>query len=250
MVNRNSFIPLVCLMLCLSWITGCQTRRDADSSRMLGTVETGDEQITGRWPEELPKTIYVADFALESEHADTDQDVRGVLPGRRLEKLGQRLPHPMVNSNTAEQARKIIDTMSRSLIKNLKDKGFVARRLPSSQTVLPREGWLLQGVFTEVDQGNRIKRAVIGSGRGVTHMQAQVAVSNLASENPKAPFIVFGTVKSPKKMPGAVMTMNPYVAAAKFVMEKNASEKDVQKTAEQIVDQILKHAQNFKEQTN
>lgn len=250
MVKRNSSIALGCLMLCLSWIAGCQMRSDTGSPRMLGTVEIRDEQITGRWPEGLPKTIYVTDFALESEHVDADQGVRSVVPGRRLEKLGERLPHPMVHSNPAEQARKIIDTMSRSLIKNLKDKGFVARRLPASQTVLPREGWLLQGVFTEVDQGNRIKRAVIGFGRGATSMQAQVAVSNLASENPKAPFIVFGTVTSPKKMPGAVVTMNPYVAAAKFVMEKNASEKDVQKTAEQIVDQILNHAQNFKEQAN
>lgn len=250
MVNRNSFIALVCLVLCLPWLTGCQTGRDAGSPSLLGTVDVRNEQITGSWPAGLPKTIYVADFALESEHVDTDQGNRGVLPGRRLKKLGQQLPEPMVHSNPAEQARKIINTMSQSLVKDLKEKGFIAQRLPSSQTVLPREGWLLQGVFTEVDQGNRIKRAVIGFGRGATRMQAQVAVSNLASENPKVPFIVFGTVKSPKKMPGAVATMNPYVAAAKFVMEKNASEKDVRKTAEQIVNQILKHAQSFKEQVD
>ena len=42
-------------------------------------------------------------------------------------------------------------------------------------------------------------------------------------------------------VPGAVVTMNPYVAAAKFVMEKNASEKDVKKTAAQIAEEIVKY---------
>jgi len=244
MANRNYKVYLASLMVCMSWITGCQMKHDS----VLGAVEIRDEEVKGPWPAGVPKTIYVSDFALGSERLEADQGVRGFLPGSRSRKNGQRLPHPLAHANPAEQARKIIDTMSLSLIKNLTDKGFVAQRLSNSQSVLPREGWLLQGVFTEVGEGNRIKRASIGLGRGATSMEAQVAVSNLASTTPKAPFIVFGTFKSPKKMPGAVVTLNPYVAAAKFVMEKNATEKDIQKTAEQIADEILKHAQKFKEQ--
>ncbi len=49
-----------------------------------------------------------------------------------------------------------------------------------------------------------------------------------------------GTVKDPKKMPGAVVTMNPYVAGAKFVLEKNASEKDVVQSAKKIAEAIKK----------
>jgi hypothetical protein len=138
--------------------------------------------------------------------------------------------------------------MSQSLIRNLRNKGFTAQRLSGPQATLPRDGWLLQGIFTEVDEGNRIKRAVIGFGRGATSMNVQVGVSNLASAQRQTPFILFGTVKDPKKVPGAAATMNPYVAAARFVMEKNATEKDIEKTAEQIVDEILKHTEKFKEQ--
>jgi hypothetical protein len=249
MRSRNSILYFICLMAWMSLMTACQTHRGAGSSPVLGAVEVRDEQLIGEWPAGLPKTIYVSDFALEAERFEADQGIGGIMPRRPLERLGQRLPRPMAHSNPEEQARKIIDTMSRSLIKNLKDKGFTAQPLPKSQPDLPRAGWLVQGVFTEVDEGNRIKRATIGFGRGATRMEAQVAVSNLSGANPKAPFIVFGTVKSPKKMPGAVVTMNPYVAAAKFVMEKNASEKDIQNTAEQIVDEILKYAHKFKEQT-
>jgi hypothetical protein len=44
--------------------------------------------------------------------------------------------------------------------------------------------------------------------------------------------------------------MNPYVAAAKFVLEKNASSRDVKNTAKQIVAEILKYKQKFSEQRN
>jgi hypothetical protein len=32
--------------------------------------------------------------------------------------------------------------------------------------------------------------------------------------------------------------MNPFVAAAKFVLQKNATERDIKKTAEQIAEEI------------
>ncbi|MFA6163675.1 MAG: DUF4410 domain-containing protein [Methylobacter sp.] len=248
MVNRNSSMYLVCLMVLTVLNAGCQMNRSLESRKVLGAIEVRDEQMKGPWPAELPRTVYVYDFALDVQHFEGDEGVGGILSNRRLGQLGQRLPHPMASQDPVEQTRKIIDTMSQSLIKNLRDKGLIAERLSGTQAALPHDGWLLQGIFTEVDEGNRIKRAVIGFGRGATSMNVQVGVSDLTSAQPKTPFIVFGTIKDPKKMPGSVVTINPYVAAAKFVMEKNATEKDIQKTAEQIVDEILKHTQKFKEQ--
>jgi hypothetical protein len=40
------------------------------------------------------------------------------------------------------------------------------------------------------------------------------------------------------KKPGALITMNPIAAGAKFVMEKNASDKVVKKTAKQVSDEV------------
>lgn len=248
MVNRNFNLYLVGLIVCIILSAGCQMR-GSDSRNVRGAVEIRDEQIKAPWPAELPRTVYVSDFTLDAQRIEGDQGVRDVLPGRRLGQIGQRLPHPMANSDPEARAREIVDAMSQSLIKSLRDKGFIAQRLPGPQATLPRDGWLLQGIFTEVDEGNRIKRAVIGFGRGATSMDVQVGVSDLAGAQPQTPFIVFGTMKDPKKMPGAAVTLNPYVAAAKFVMEKNATGKDIEKTAGQIVNEILKHTQKFKEQT-
>jgi hypothetical protein len=248
MVSRNFSICLIGLMVFMGLSSGCQMHRGADSRDVLGAVEIRDEQMKGRWPAELPRTVYVSDFILDAQNIEGDQGVRGALPGRGLGQIGQRLPHPMAHSDPKARAREIVNDMSQSLISNLGDKGFTAQRLSGPQATLPRDGWLLQGIFTEVDEGNRIKRAVIGFGRGATTMNVQVGVSNLAGAQPQTPFIVFGTIKDPKKVPGAAITINPYVAAAKFVMEKNATEKDIEKTAEQIVNEILKHTQQFKEQ--
>lgn len=248
MVSRNFSMYLIGLIVWMALSAGCQMHRGSDSRNVLGAVEIRDEQIKGHWPAELPRTVYVSDFILDAQRIEGDQGVGGVLPGGRLGQIGQRLPHPMADSDPQARAREIVNDMSQSLIRNLRNKGFTAQRLSGPQATLPRDGWLLQGIFTEVDEGNRIKRAVIGFGRGATSMDVQVGVSNLASAQPQTPFILFGTIKDPKKVPGAAITVNPYVAAARFVMEKNATEKDIEKTAEQIVNEILKHTQKFKEQ--
>jgi hypothetical protein len=136
--------------------------------------------------------------------------------------------------------------MSEVLVKHLSEASFPAHRLvPGAE--LPKDWWLIRGVFTEVNEGDRIQRAVIGFGRGATSMEVQVSASDL-SENPNAPFIIFGTVKDPGHMPGAVVSLNPFVAAAKFAIEKNASGKEVDHTAINIVQEMVKYQDRLKEE--
>jgi hypothetical protein len=126
--------------------------------------------------------------------------------------------------------------MTTSILDGLAKKGIIARKYVAGAP-FPVEGWLVRGAFNEVDGGKRAVRATIGFGAGATSMEVSVSVNDLARQTDE-PFLVFGTEKEAGKMPGAVVTMNPYVAAAKFVLEKNASAKDIKKTAEQIVDQL------------
>ena len=99
------------------------------------------------------------------------------------------------------------------------------------------DGWLVKGRFVEIDEGNRAQRAALGFGLGATQMVAQVEVTDLASKNPEEPFLIFGTSKEAGMKPGG---FNPYVMAAKFHMEKKATAQDIQKTADEIVGEILK----------
>ena len=59
----------------------------------------------------------------------------------------------------------------------------------------------MQRYFAEVEEGNRLKRAAFGFGRGATSMDLQVAISDLAGSDPRAAFAVFDTAKVPNQIP-------------------------------------------------
>jgi hypothetical protein len=105
---------------------------------------------------------------------------------------------------------------------------------------LPPDGSLVRGAFTEADSGRAMRRAVIGFGSGKTEMEVQVEVSDLASPRPTESFLVFGTITDPSRLPGGAVTRNPYVVAAKFVLEKGAPRRDVEHTAQAIADELAK----------
>ena len=217
----------------------CQGARAAAGSA-IGTTNVQSETQTGPMPSRPPRTVYVEDFILDYQHVQTDEGIRG-----RVGVL-QRVPRVRPQPDPAEQARKLVNLLSESLVVDLIEAGIRAERMTQG-AMLPSDGWLLHGVFVEVDEGNRMRRAVIGFGSGASHMEVMVGVNDLAT-HPEAPFILFGTVTDPSKLPGAVVSMNPYMAAARFVMEKNATEKDVRRTSKEIVNEILKYQEKFREQ--
>jgi Domain of unknown function (DUF4410) len=239
MNHKNTPIIVLCFIILATLGLGCQSTK-----KIKGVVNIGQEQLIGTGATELPGMIYIKDFQLDSENYQGNQGVLSRLP------LKPQLLNRGSRNNYGEKSATIVNSMSEALVSEFNDKNLPAQRLSSLDNSLPNNGWLINGVFTEVAEGNRLKRAVIGFGQGSTQMTVQIGVSDLASNKPKAPFIIFGTIKDPGKIPGAVVTMNPYVAAAKFVLEKNASSRDVKNTAKQIVAEILKYKQKFSEQRN
>jgi hypothetical protein len=132
--------------------------------------------------------------------------------------------------------------MSKSIAADLQKHGYKAERLESSNAP-PSSGAWVHGVFTEVDEGNRRRRAIIGFGTGQATMDLYVTLTDPA--NPDKPLYDMAKQDDIGKKIGAVITMNPYVAAAKFVMEKNASEKEVKKTASQIATEVVKQLNGY-----
>ena len=197
---------------------------------VTGEVNVTDQAITGTVPKKAPPVIYILDFNLEYEHLQTGGIVK-------RQGLLRRVPAPLKGDDPQKKAQHIVHGMTDALVAAFTEKGIAVQQLDAGATV-PREGWLVSGEFLEIDEGNRAVRATIGFGKGATAMDVAVSVSDLA-DRPNEPFMVFGTAKTAGKMPGAVVTMNPFVAAGKFVMEKNASDKDIKKTADQIVTQII-----------
>jgi len=192
-----------------------------------------EAQVTGPMPPAslaatTLKEVYVRDFDLDAASIETE---RGILPRGPFATLR---PGPFGSKDPQTRAHELVDLMSRSLVDDLEKKGFAARRLEPDETT-PSMGWLLRGVFTEVQEGNRLRRAVIGFGQGQTDLQVVVAVDDLANGTLKPLYDIEEAANS-NNMPGAVITLNPFVAAAKFVLAGVDLERNVIETASKIAD--------------
>ena len=198
-------------------------------NKLTGGARVESETATAALPTTPARRAYVQDFTLDAEATEPKTGLLG----------RPRLFRELTGEDPAAHARRIVDEMASSLVKDLNAGGIPAERLPAGGA-LPRDGWLVRGAFTEADSGNTMRRAVIGFGSGKTEMEVQVGVSDLASPQPTESFLVFGTVTDPSRLPGGVVTRNPYVVAAKFVLEKGAPQRDVQHTAKTIADELVK----------
>jgi hypothetical protein len=190
-------------------------------------VKTKEKEV----PRKMPTVVLVADFEMDPANYSPDHGIThrfGVT--RALSELREGEP--------AARAAGLVEEMAVGLVRNLRKQGVNAERVAAGAE-LPEEGWFVQGRFTAVDEGNRLRRAVIGFGQGATQMEIRVAVADLA-EGAGVPFLVFGTYEEPAKAPGAAVTMNPYVAAARFVMERNATQRDVDQASRQIAAEIVR----------
>ncbi|MBB5317941.1 DUF4410 domain-containing protein [Tunturibacter empetritectus] len=210
------------------------------SFNVVAQVPPAQNSVT---PQKLPTfsftkdmTIYVSDFELDAENVQVDKGsaINQVRPGilERPSKKEQRDPEA--------QAKKLVDTMSKSIVSDLQKAGYKAQRLAADDPK-PSTGAWVHGVFTQVDEGSRIHRAIIGFGSGKATMELFVTLTDLAS--PQKPLYEASEDRASKNRPGAVITLNPYVAAAKFVMEKNAPEKTVKSTAAAISREVTLHLQ-------
>ena len=171
-----------------------------------------------------PGVIYVADFV--NDTLQTAQTRPHLLNRPR-----------MMQEDPEVKEAKMIAAMSAALTEDLKSKSVPAVRFTPGQR--PNRGWLVEGRFINADEGNRAARSVVGFGAGSTNMQVEVSVTDLSSAD-RGPFAVFGSSSKTGKAPGAIITKNPYVLAAKFVMSKRAPERDVKKTARKIAEVLVK----------
>lgn len=192
-----------------------------------GRAETTNEAAAPAPSLVRPEIIYITDFQIE-----TGDVVQRTGPLQRLRRLQE---------DPAVKASRMVELLASSLTRELQNNSIPARRLYPGQSI-PRRGWLVKGEFLEVDQGNRLRRAVIGFGAGASDMQVEVEVIDLSSGS-SDPFIVFGTGSGSGRAPGAIISHNPYVAAAKFVLSKRASERDIRKTARRIADVLTEYIQ-------
>lgn len=180
--------------------------------------------------------VYVADFDLDVANVTPDSG-----PGQRVRRLRGLLPGgpgPMgQDRNPQDHAKHIVDEMADALTDDLRKAGVDARRNAPGQP-LPTVGWQVRGVFLSVDDGNRLRRAMVGLGAGQTEIQVAVSCDSLSAADLPPLYQAVDEADS-KGMPGAAIKLNPYVIAARFVMASGDEKKTINRTARQISDAVI-----------
>ncbi|MFM0080408.1 DUF4410 domain-containing protein [Paraburkholderia sediminicola] len=180
--------------------------------------------------------VYVSDFDLDVANVKPDSG-----PGQRVRRLRGLLPSgpgPLgKDKNPEDHAKDIVNEMADALTTDLKKGGVDARRIAPGQP-LPATGWQVRGVFLSVDDGNRLRRAMVGFGAGQNDIQVAVSCDSLATADLPPLYQAVEDADS-KGKPGAVIKLNPYVIAAKFVMASGDEKKTIKKTAQQISDAVI-----------
>jgi hypothetical protein len=179
--------------------------------------------------------IYVNNFDLGAATVKTDP---GTITGRpRLIHFGE--------SDPAKKLEELSDLLAKSLVEDLNKKHLPAQRL-LADAPQPTNGWLVKGAFLEVAEGNRMQKAVVGFGAGDSDAHLYVGVNDLARPIGKQDLLDFDVNSAGNKAPGGgvgtIVTHTPYGMAAKFVLERNASESDIKRAAQRIADELEKLA--------
>lgn len=176
--------------------------------------------------------ILVSDFELYSLPPKPVRNQRPPTPGEKP-KPGA----PLVYSETdqpSDQARRLIDFFTMTLMRTLRKKGFSA--IHSSGRNVP-EGALLRGVFAEPDPENRIRRAILGAGSPSARFLLYVGVFNLARQ--EQPLYRLADPQPGGSEYGPVITLNNYIPLVKYEIDKNPTEEDVQKICNQIAASLV-----------
>ncbi len=218
-----------CLALAAVCALGCKTAKVTSERELAPTAAA------------KPPVVYIADFELWAQDIKHEEGVLSSRPGP-VGRVGERLSRG--STDPATRARQLVDLMSNSLLKELKKAGFNVIRLPPTLPG-PTDGWLLRGVFTEVQEGNRVRRAMIGFGEGQTDLQVVANLQDL-SQGPPKPLYEVATDATSGDKPGAAPTLvlSPYGAAVRFVMSGKDLDKNVKQTAAQIAERVAQRVQS------
>lgn len=211
-----------------------------------GTAKVSGRREISAVPVAKPAMIYVADFDLDAANIKSEPGVLATVPKVPGPLRSILPPLPGAPKDPDKLARELVDSMSATLVKDLTKAGLTARRLPTGEP-LPPAGWLVRGVFTDVNQGNQLRRAVIGFGVGKTDLQVLVDINDLAQGAPRR-FYELNTTADSGKAPGAgpLIALNPAAGAARFVIAGKDLNRNVKQTASKIASEVVERCEGNK----
>ena len=244
--SRRAVLARVSLsvLFTLTGLAGCATKSRMTSKTNLEVTPLGGAPAAGgaSGASATPRIVYVQDFALDPtafQATATPGDRvggRGGLLGS-LRDAKQEITNE-VGVGPVSKPEQAVELLSSQLVSELKDEVGSARRLAPDEA-LPAAGWLVSGRFASVEGGNAAEQAGVGFGMGSSDVEVVAELRRLSPSGPSAVEDLSGDSTN-RKMPGAAVTLNPYVAAAKFMMARNSTRDQITALAGQIAERVAK----------
>ncbi len=144
-----------------------------------------------------PEEIIVYDFVLTEAEVRESQG-----PLKEMFRFDKPAGAPG-NEREQEIGRQVAKTLAEELAQGLRGLGFTVERKPPGTAIGDRQ-LLIDGEFLDVDEGNRLKRLVVGFGAGASRVDTEAHAYYGAG---RRKLLDFGTHSDSGKMPGAAATM-------------------------------------------
>lgn len=150
-----------------------------------------------------PKRILVYDFAISTKDVTENQSL--------FKQAANSFDSTTQTQREFEIAKQVRDRMSEDLVAGILELGIPAQRAYGQPPTLP-DTLVLIGEFENVDEGNRLRRMVIGFGAGGSYVDTRMQLM-VPSAGSFRVLTQFSTHADSGHMPGAAVTMGAGAAA-------------------------------------
>jgi uncharacterized spore protein YtfJ len=191
-----------------------------------------------------PQLIVVHDFAVSASAVALDSAI-----GARALEAVKGEPEVQAHLRIGEEVAKVL---TENLVKEIGKLGIPTVTAAGATPVTGR-GLQIEGQFLTVDQGNRLRRAVIGFGAGASEVRTMVQVFEATSEGRRLVEDFYTTAKSSRK-PGfgpmagagaAISTVATSAAMSSGVGLATAHSQTVEGDAKNTADEIVRMLKKF-----
>lgn len=193
-----------------------------------------------------PDQVLVQDFTVDIKDIQTSSSP--------LSKLQRAMANESLGAAQTELGHEVSNVLANELTEKIKALGFNVVRI-SQPAAIPQGAILITGRFSNINEGNAIRRNVIGLGLGQSSVDSEVHVFAPLPSGDNEELIHFNAHTDSGEMPGAAV-MGPVGAAAgagnaaviglnaakgAASTYKSASAKQAKKLAENIAGELAKY---------
>ena len=150
-----------------------------------------------------PGVVLVYRFAVNQNDVSENQSI--------FQKAYNAAGSTTENERTTEIGRQVAERLAEDLTAKIKDLGLRAQ-VANRGTYIPSDALVITGTFLDIDEGNRLRRLVVGFGAGGSTLDTQVRVLAPAGNGHRS-LLEFSTHADSGHMPGAAATMGAGAAA-------------------------------------